>query len=229
MVADLSNPATLNRYAYGFNNPLRYTDPSGHCNVDGTDGDDPNECEKRLSQLTDYNVSVINYHLGAWSLVELDIVLEALGAMLKAFNWSLKKFHEKIGDVFIEQISDRSTPAIGGKQSPAVAWPSLTGTHIIFAQDAFGSRPGVLNKDYFKRTVIHEFAHAWDFNAKLFNSSRIAKYAGLQDHYGRDHYTTPYGETRRQEDWAESVSETVMNTNGVDAGRKALVNRIAQE
>src|ERR1051326_7178205 len=28
--ADLTNPQTLNKYQYCVNNPLRYTDPSGH-------------------------------------------------------------------------------------------------------------------------------------------------------------------------------------------------------
>jgi RHS repeat-associated protein len=29
--ADLTNPQSLNKYQYTYNNPLRYTDPSGHC------------------------------------------------------------------------------------------------------------------------------------------------------------------------------------------------------
>ena len=29
--ADIANPQTLNKYAYVANNPLRYTDPDGHC------------------------------------------------------------------------------------------------------------------------------------------------------------------------------------------------------
>ena len=29
--ADISNPQSLNKYAYVLNNPLRYTDPNGHC------------------------------------------------------------------------------------------------------------------------------------------------------------------------------------------------------
>jgi len=29
--ADLANPQSLNKYQYGYNNPLRYNDPDGHC------------------------------------------------------------------------------------------------------------------------------------------------------------------------------------------------------
>ncbi|HSA91800.1 MAG TPA: RHS repeat-associated core domain-containing protein, partial [Terriglobales bacterium] len=29
--ADITNPQSLNKYAYTYNNPLRYTDPNGHC------------------------------------------------------------------------------------------------------------------------------------------------------------------------------------------------------
>ncbi len=31
IIPDLANPQSLNRYAYVYNNPLRYTDPGGHC------------------------------------------------------------------------------------------------------------------------------------------------------------------------------------------------------
>jgi uncharacterized protein CbrC (UPF0167 family) len=30
-VPEPGNPQALNRYAYVYNNPLRYTDPMGHC------------------------------------------------------------------------------------------------------------------------------------------------------------------------------------------------------
>jgi len=31
---ELTNPLSLNLYTYGYNNPLRYTDPTGHCGFD---------------------------------------------------------------------------------------------------------------------------------------------------------------------------------------------------
>lgn len=34
--ADLTNPQTLNKYQYCLNNPLRYSDPSGHQQQDGS-------------------------------------------------------------------------------------------------------------------------------------------------------------------------------------------------
>ncbi|MES4787540.1 MAG: hypothetical protein C4294_19070 [Nitrospiraceae bacterium] len=33
LVPDPANPQSLNRYAYTLNNPLRYTDPTGHCPI----------------------------------------------------------------------------------------------------------------------------------------------------------------------------------------------------
>jgi RHS repeat-associated protein len=44
IVSSLANPQSLNRYAFVLNNPLKYTDPTGHTSVCGFSYSDP-ECE----------------------------------------------------------------------------------------------------------------------------------------------------------------------------------------
>ena len=55
---DPENPQALNKYAYTLGNPLRFSDPSGHCATTVTDPSNPNEvaqfraCWKRASQIS---------------------------------------------------------------------------------------------------------------------------------------------------------------------------------
>jgi RHS repeat-associated protein len=49
IVPDGHNPQQFNRYAYGLNNPVKYTDPSGHC-VPGEDGCHTGDLEAPLTQ-----------------------------------------------------------------------------------------------------------------------------------------------------------------------------------
>ncbi len=41
LIADLYNPQSLNRYSYALNNPVRYTDPTGHSICEEADCRDP--------------------------------------------------------------------------------------------------------------------------------------------------------------------------------------------
>jgi hypothetical protein len=61
IVPNPENPQDLNRYAYVRNNPLKYTDPSGHCVTSSgavTDGDASVRCGVAVPQFTSWSGSV---------------------------------------------------------------------------------------------------------------------------------------------------------------------------
>ncbi len=71
IVPDPANPQSFNRYSYVLNNPIRYTDPSGHC------AQDDNACWEIADQLYSQYGWTIE---GVWSLEQVRTMLE--GAQL---------------------------------------------------------------------------------------------------------------------------------------------------
>jgi len=88
IVPGMFNPQALNRYSYGLNNPVKYSDPTGHnaeCAGAGansqTCNDTPSVCdliESCVSQLGDYGVTVVGYELATNPLAALQTILSAV-------------------------------------------------------------------------------------------------------------------------------------------------------
>jgi hypothetical protein len=75
VVPGAGKPQALNRYAYVFNNPLKYTDPSGHCSgkPDGPDAD----CWAMIREI-EGNYKNVHIAPDRWTTDELSMLLQAL-------------------------------------------------------------------------------------------------------------------------------------------------------
>ena len=51
IVPEPGNPQSYNRYSYGFNNPVKYIDPSGHCNGDPSNNNPFDESGETIAHL----------------------------------------------------------------------------------------------------------------------------------------------------------------------------------
>jgi RHS repeat-associated protein len=89
IVPDPMNPQSYNRYPYVYNNPTRYTDPSGHCAA----GDDDcwlylenHFCQNIGCSVEGWSSRVIVNENSIWTLQELTTLHDALFDMRLAFD-----------------------------------------------------------------------------------------------------------------------------------------------
>jgi hypothetical protein len=139
IIPDRSNPQSRNRYSYVLNNPLKYTDPSGHC-YEGS-GEEA-DCQAAVEALEVDGAYIAGLWL--WRLSELNLILQAI-ADFKAFSqWSSDQFKAAIGGY--------TTFYRGGEGSAY-----QQGQQITLYNGTFSS-----GDDWATRTIVHELAHQWD-------------------------------------------------------------------
>jgi hypothetical protein len=207
-----ANPQNRNRYSYALNNPLKYTDPTGHCGKSTDVAAETEACAKEVANLEAYNIHVGDLNGGLWSSNQLrDVVTAAALMVSELFSDNLSTFLDKIGYVGIYQSADANTKAwTGNDTAPAITYGApVVGSRITFYQDSFSKGP-----EAFQRTVVHELAHAWDANSWGFAARdlRLATHSDWkQGKWNSVGKTTEYGRTHDREDWAEAVVETVYN------------------
>jgi len=209
IVPNPADPQSLNRYAYTLNNPLRYTDPTGHI------ANNPNELTRadEILQilLNDYGVTVnkdwgmigignlnLGWCPGSWQLAELETVLNGVSDFARLMGGA-QQFRDNLGGVqFMRQAM--SAP---GQATAHKVWLKSIGS---------GGFSGQWEGTW---TVVHELAHAWDAVNNWQFSKDLEDYTGGKTtrrhgyNYGGIPPKGADANFTREEDWAESVATFV--------------------
>jgi hypothetical protein len=153
VVPGAGKPQALNRYAYVFNNRLKYTDPSGHC----PRHDD--ECEE-LQWQTQQQYGIQMW--GDWSKSDISALQDAL-ELIAGKVGGVKTFrHIWAKTEFIRYHDDDTPQSLQKLCNGGIA--CTTGDTVRLLDNVFNR-----NAWYFKDTLAHELAHVWDNRYVIWN------------------------------------------------------------
>jgi hypothetical protein len=153
IVPSAGKPQALNRYACTFNNPLKYTDPTGHC----PPHDD--ECEE-LQWQTQQQYGIQMW--GDWNKSDISALQDALGVIASKMGgvgifiyvWKDTNFI-RYHDTDIKTIQNIC-------KTTAIACATQNTIHLF--DNLFND-----NAWFFKYTVAHELAHVWNYKTRDLN------------------------------------------------------------
>ena len=213
IVPDPGDPQSLNRYSYAANNPVRYTDPSGHSYCVDEECDlvqHPHSGRMTARRSGIRHFVKTHYHV----TMSKGFKPREKSAILSA----LYRFSEKAGGeagvrkAFGEAVLVRWG---SGRTNRGVYWSSgrkkwletgtyyLPGTSHIFFDDRHFNQEGPRKDIGTEIGTIHELAHYWS-DTTLVGAQSLDSFF---DKYVDDEpEPTWYAETDLHEDWAESVA-----------------------
>jgi RHS repeat-associated protein len=150
IVPQLGNPQDLNRYSYTRNNPVKYTDPTGHCSQNR---DRDSECWEQHDKLVAAlgNAYADDGSLAGWSTAQLSSLLGWIGKGLITFAgnpWT----GGNLGNV--RDALSRVSNALGNK--------TLTTLGLNGGTLTFDNTSGILHADQPHNRVYGEFKAEFD-------------------------------------------------------------------
>jgi RHS repeat-associated protein len=216
IIPNISNPQSLNRYSYVLDNPLKYSDPTGHKECEGTAGQGTCFTGKEILKQniqTKYKKVKLK---GNWDEEGLMEVLTGLNAIkYKGFHGNMDAFNKAFGEVTIKAVSSIH---YSGRQVGGGLWQNGT---IALEPGADGT------------TLIHEMGHILDGSLKRQNnhlSLYSETYANVFDFDGG---ATGYAEDSKSsvEDFADSFLAVIQygpDTQKIDTDRVKVISALIQ-
>jgi RHS repeat-associated protein len=151
IIPDPYNSLDWDRYSYARNNPVRYSDPSGHCTGDPSDPNNKDmNCWNIYNKLKNKYTNV--YIDSAFNIAFLQMIGMSLDQTLNAFHNSMGAFQKALGNFSI--VFD---PLI----SRAVTYRGEKSSSIHLGYSAFVKNNG-LEPDSIT-VMLHEIGHVFDF------------------------------------------------------------------
>ena len=157
-----ANPQNLNRYSYVTNNPLRYTDPTGHKVCDVEDGGGSCVDLGIVDSMPEVNKALKAYGVklkGKWKYKYARAVLDGVEAVANAFNRTtpVESFTAVFGHI---DFRWEGSPGMCGN-IPAGGGGCTDGAHQIRFWSMSGHRLNDINRMI--KNVVHELGHAFDW------------------------------------------------------------------
>ncbi len=217
---DYRRPLRLNKWAYGMDNPVRYTDPTGYiAQTEEADADSIlTELKTRYAVLIakDYGVRQVyseftgfcdQWFEGAWKgLVELRWTQKAISEMATTLGGEQKFKSAMRGPVSLVRLSITKDPfPIIGVIRPFAPPGKILGD-VDLPDYTF------VSESYATFSIVHELAHVWDRRSSLQPS------IGLSQFIGTERCTTWYSE------YAGEITSCWFDTT---AGREAPTGETA--
>ena len=181
IVPSYANPQSLNRYSYVLNNPLRYTDPTGHKYCDDQDG---GSCSRLSNSIEDTARKYRIRFKGNWKVKNQLAVLNAaelVGTQFASERGLGESGSEAFGAVY-GHVNFKWEGGAGTCGGVATSSGGCTnGAHDI----RFWSMTGQMFNDMNRmvKNVVHEMGHAFDWTT--YNSDDLTQ--GQQSYAGWDH------------------------------------------
>jgi len=163
IVPDPGNPQSLNRFAYSYNNPVKYRDPSGHRACEG----DPQDCQPPPANNGYANSYGIFFYPPDWTAAQIAVILQAAqlvenalkrgdfisahrygeGCSLCGYSSGGKAFQAVFGSVTMQRVDeDICCMKTDRFQNTIIVWNDAFKYNLLF-------------------NTIHEFGHLFAHHA----------------------------------------------------------------